>query len=90
MAFFVVTPADLDRALHHMPYTDGGYPTVLIMRDSGCLCGKCAVENKALILESMTDGYDKQWIPHGLQIHYEGEPISCDNCSTQIEPAYGE
>ena len=90
MAFFVVTPADLDNALYNMPITDGGYPTVMIMRDSGCLCGKCAVENKSLLLESMTDGYDRQWIPHGLEIHYEGEPISCDNCNTQIEPAYGE
>ena len=90
MALIISTPADLDRALFNMPVTDGGYPTVLIMKDSGCLCGKCATENKSLILESMTDGYDRQWIPHGLQIHYEGDAIQCDNCYTPIEPAYGE
>jgi hypothetical protein len=73
-----------------MPITDGGYPTVLIMKDSGCLCGKCATENKSLIVESMTDGYDRQWIPYALEIHYEGPSLYCDNCCTPIEPAYTE
>ena len=89
MALIISTPEDLDNALHNMPCTDGGYPTVLIMKDSGCLCGKCAVEHKALILESIEDGYD-EWMPYALEIHYEGEPISCDNCYTEIQPAYGE
>ena len=90
MAFFVVTPEDLDRAIYNMPVTDGGYPTVLIMRDSGCLCGKCAAENKALIEESMADGYDRQWMPYALEVNYEDPSLYCDNCNANIEPAYGE
>jgi len=90
MALIISTPADLDRALFNMPVTDGGYPTVLIMRDSGCLCAVCVTENKALILESMADGYDRQWMPYALEVNYEDPSLYCDNCNANIEPAYGE
>lgn len=90
MVFIIKTPDDLDRALHNMPCTDGGYPTVMVMQDSGVLCGKCAAENKSLILESMRDGYDRQWIPYALQVNYEDPSLYCDKCGNTIEPAYGE
>ena len=69
----------------------GGYPIFYICADNGILCPKCAnKENGSLAFEGTEDcPDDEQWLLVGCDVHYEGDPLSCDHCNTQIESAYG-
>ena len=67
----------------------GGYPKVLIMADSDCLCSKCAKDNYRLISDSTRNNNRDGWGEHGFDIHWEGEPLVCANCNAEIESAYG-
>jgi hypothetical protein len=69
----------------------GGYPLVLLMGDGGCLCPKCLRENYTLVRRTQREGTRRDsWFPVSVFIHWEGAPIQCDHCYTQIESAYGD
>jgi len=61
----------------------GGYPVYYLDRDNCCLCPDCARicdgdEHKGQCTETTEFG-----------VHYEGEPITCEECNREIESAYG-
>lgn len=68
-------------------YSNGVF---LIMKDGGCLCWKCAVEEKVRISKAAysKDAYKDGWAPHGFEVNYESEEFCC-NCNEQIEAVYG-
>ena len=53
----------------------GGYPLIYFTDDGLTVCPECA--NR--------DGDDLV----GADVHWEGEPLCCDDCSKPIESAYG-
>jgi predicted molibdopterin-dependent oxidoreductase YjgC len=55
----------------------GGYPIYYLDEDNCCLCPKCANQCE-----------DAQPVAYG--IHWEGDPIQCEECNAMIESAYGE
>lgn len=59
-------------------FTDwGGYPIVYVTRDGSEFCGKCAprhCENSR----------------RTASVHYEGAPITCEDCHEDIESVYGD
>jgi ferredoxin len=59
-----------------------GYPVVYLDRDNCHLCAVCATE-----AQSNEFDWDR---PVGVFTHYEGPPVPCDECSTEIESAYGD
>lgn len=62
----------------------GGYPVFYVTGNCGVLCPKCANDNRKLL----NDPDDKQWYVIGVDINYEDYHLFCDNCNSQIEPAY--
>ena len=56
----------------------GGYPIFYLDRECNCLCAPCA--NR--------DVDDRQAVVD-CDIHWEGEPLTCDDCGKMIESAYG-
>ena len=69
----------------------GSYPLFYVCEDGGILCPICANSPRAKQATVATDNCpdDKQWRIIGSEIHFEGEPIICDNCMGEIESAYG-
>lgn len=65
----------------------GGYPLYYLTADNGCLCPDCA--NGKNGSEAHEDNEDKSWRLVACDVHYEGEPITCDHCGEQVESAYG-
>ena len=62
----------------------GMYPLVYLDADNNALCPTCANE-------SDTDpDFGPECKPVTAFIHYEGTPIVCDECYTDIESAYGD
>lgn len=72
------------------PYEFGGYPKILIMRDSEIICSNCARENFRQILEGLRDENDRAWMPAGVDIYWEGSDTPCAHCGAPISSAYGE
>ena len=69
----------------------GGYPLYYLCEDNGVLCPVCANSPRAKKATVATDNCpdDKQWKIIASDIHFEGDPIICDNCYAEIESAYG-
>lgn len=59
----------------------GGYPIYYLDGGSSTLCPRCANESCEDSIPSFR--------PAEFGIHYEGESLICDNCSAEIESAYG-
>ena len=71
--------------LHWSSYAwPGGYEIHYITGDGGVLCHKCANDNLDLTL-----GDDPQWQIVALDVNYEHQNLHCDNCGSQVKPAYG-
>lgn len=56
----------------------GGYPMYYLTKQGNVLCPACATAND--------DDCDD--VVAG-DVHWEGEPIMCDECGVEIESAYG-
>jgi hypothetical protein len=89
------TVADFKATLRHGPYAwPGGYPLYLLCADGGALHFKCARENAKRIIAAIADrpkGYrDQQWECVACDVNYEDNELTCDQCGTRIESAYGE
>lgn len=67
----------------------GGYQQVLVMDDGECLCSECATSEFKLIVQATKDSRRDSWQPSCVDIHWEGEPLTCAHCSNDIESAYG-
>lgn len=61
----------------------GGYPLVYTVTEDGLsgqawdACAECASKSEA---GEPVDAY----------VHYEGQPVTCENCNKMIESAYGD
>ena len=67
------------------PYSSvGGYPKILVMNDSDCLCHNCAKENYKLIVRSTGFNYFDGWKAYCVEINWESE-INCAICGFLIE-----
>lgn len=71
----------------------GCYPIFYLAVDGGCLCADCINNNQQRIERETADtttGRDRDWSIWAHEVHWEGEPMTCDHCSAQIESAYGD
>ena len=59
----------------------GCYPIFYLTKGNDVLCAECADDN-----EADPDEYDPV---DAADVHWEGPPLRCDNCSNEIESAYG-
>ena len=70
-------------------YAWPGYQIIYYCKDGGCLCPKCVEDNLELILVSIEEGYDDQWIIEvwdclaSCLIEDYGH-IQCDHCYEQF------
>ena len=69
----------------------GGYPIYYITKDCGVLCAgpECANGPEARQADSECPD-DDQWLVIAADVHWEGEPMVCDHCGSEIESAYGD
>lgn len=68
----------------------GGYPIIYLTGDGAVLCPACVNgKNGSEVGNPEVDG-DPQWTVTAHDCYWEGSPISCDHCETEIESAYGE
>ena len=69
----------------------GGYPITYRCRDGGKICPTCA-NSDDFTTDPSPDAITEnlQWVIDAQFIHYEGAPIICDNCNTEIPSAYGD
>lgn len=61
----------------------GSYPLYYLTRGGDLLCPDCAAKS-----EDDPDEYERDK-PQCAGIHWEGDPVDCDQCSKSIESAYG-
>ena len=72
------------------PYAwPGGYPKILLMRDGGTICPACARGNLRQVIPATMHSRGDGWQAVAVDIHWEGEPMVCDNCGKESESAYG-
>lgn len=71
----------------------GGYPMIYVFKDGGVCCPDCANKNIEDIDANMRGesrfNSHGGWALGGVDVHYEGDPETCDHCGKQIESAYG-
>lgn len=65
----------------------GGYPLFYLAADNSVICPECM--NGRNGSEASPGHDDRSWRVVAVDVHYEGEPLSCDHCSAEIESAYG-
>lgn len=83
-----LSPAQIVDQIVASPYAwPGGYKIHALTDDGGCLCSKCCKDERDIISESFAgDG----WHVVGLFVHWEGAPITCDNCNEPYDSEYGD
>ena len=87
-----MTKSDLQLFIRSGGYAwPGGYQCALMMSDGECIDARAARENYRLIRRNMApnDPFARDWIPHGVFIHWEGEPLICADSGREIPSAYG-
>lgn len=68
----------------------GGYPLVYVCADGGgALCPTCVNAEIDNIDDSTRRRLRDGWQLTGVDVHYEGEAITCDHCGADIDSAYG-
>jgi len=68
----------------------GCYPLYLITSDGAALCFACARKEARNIFESIDRRAGDGWRVIACDTNFEDNDLQCDNCSKQIESAYGE
>lgn len=66
----------------------GGYPMFYLTKDDGVLCPDCANGKNGSGASETQD--DPQWQVVAGDVHWEGQPLTCDHCHQEIESAYGD
>jgi hypothetical protein len=65
----------------------GGYPIYYLADDGEAFCPDCA--NGKNGAECHERNENDGWRIVGQGVHWEGEPLTCVHCGTEIESAYG-
>ena len=68
----------------------GGYPLYFICDDSAALCFACGRKELRHIAPSIRSKARDGWRVVACDTNYEDSSLYCDNCSSQIESAYGD
>jgi hypothetical protein len=70
----------------------GGYPIYYLCADNGVLCPNCANKESAVRPAEQHPDYPDydQWRIVAGDINWEDADLTCDNCDTRIESAYGD
>ncbi len=70
----------------------GGYPLVYTCRDGGTLCPACVNAESEVVLGSHKheSGDNPDWNVVSCDVHWEGDPLVCDNCNCSVDSAYGD
>jgi hypothetical protein len=64
----------------------GGYPLFYLCRDNSVICADCA--NK--LDQNPPQEPIMAWeVLEACDVHWEGEPMICEECNSEIESAYG-
>lgn len=63
----------------------GGYQILYLMADGDILCADCANENSV-----SPEHEDASWRLEGSFVHWEGPPMSCDHCNSELASEYGD
>ncbi len=66
----------------------GGYPLFYLCSDSGTLCPECVTKNRSQVFRSTHERSHDGWAVEAIDVNWESE-MYCDNCSKEIESAYG-
>lgn len=67
----------------------GGYPLFYYFRDGSVICPDCVNSEIETIDSDTRTKFGASFELAGCDIHYEGEPVICDQCNAEIESAYG-
>lgn len=57
----------------------GGYPLYYLDKQGNCLCPECASRE-----------VDQSQDVVACDVHWEGEPLTCDDCGKETVSAYGD
>ncbi len=68
----------------------GGYPMFFITSDGAALHFDCVRKNLRLVSDSVRNNLRDGWQVVAVDINYEDSELYCDDCSKQIESAYGD
>lgn len=71
----------------------GGYPIVYVTTDGDTVCAGCLNkrDKTGFRLENAAGDYDSDGFHVvGFDVHYEGPPETCCECSVEIPSAYGD
>lgn len=95
----IKTVFDFNKALESGPYTwPGMYPIYFITADGAVLSWKAAIEEQALIRDSIIDSpfngdqwprFTDGWRVVAMEVNYEDDNLYCDHTGKKIESAYG-
>lgn len=66
----------------------GGYRQIMVTRDGGVICHKCAKENARLIIEATRRGFDDGWEFSAVDVNWEIEDLYCDHCGGRMPAEY--
>jgi len=75
-----------DRGILESHAWPGGYPILYLDRENSAMCPACAIRCD----DEETAERHPEFVPVAAFIHWEGQPITCDDCGNEIESAYGE
>jgi hypothetical protein len=72
----------------------GGYPLVYTTRDNATICPACANRPDYSLEAESPDAFTNNQVDDwhtlvSVDIHWEGEPETCEECNCQIASAYG-
>jgi len=62
----------------------GGYPMFYLDKQGSTLCANCAT--KSLVDIEFAEDFGAT----DCDVHWEGQPLICEECNCEIESAYGE
>lgn len=80
----------LKDAIRHPYCWPGGYAKVGIMSDGDLLCAECLRKEYRIILRATKHGDRDGWAMAGIDVYWEGPPVCCAHCGSEINSEYGE
>lgn len=81
-------PEKMENGLYPTFAFPGGYPIIYLTADNAVLCPDCA--NGLNGSEASPDHDEKMWRLVACDVHYEGQPETCEHCQFQVHSAYGD
>jgi hypothetical protein len=98
---FIKSKSELIEQLKYGQFAfPGGYPRYFVAKDCSCVCYKCLVPKGRCDQESDIEsraidaidnpGSDKAWEIFYVDVNWENNSLTCDECNEKIESAYSE